>query len=58
MADQKRAGIEMDFVFGKSNRQRPRPDAEVPMRMLIIGDFAGHASQGEVRTGARRGRAG
>ena len=52
MADQKRAGIEMDFVFGKSNRQRPRPDAEVPMRMLIIGDFAGHASQGEVRTGA------
>ena len=51
MADQKRAGIEMDFVFGKSNKQRAKPDAGVPLRMLIIADFGGHASRGEVRTG-------
>jgi len=52
MGDEKRAGIEMDFRFGKSNRQGPRPDAEVPLRMLVIADFGGHSGQGEVRTGA------
>lgn len=52
MGDEKRAGIEMDFLFGRSNKQRPRPDAEVPLRMLVIADFGGHSSQGEVRTGA------
>ena len=52
MGDEKRAGIEMDFRFGKSNKQGPRPDGEVPLRMLVIADFGGHSSQGEVRTGA------
>jgi type VI secretion system protein ImpC len=52
MADERRAGIDMDFVFGKLNQQRSRPDAGLPLRMLIVGDFGGHASRGEVRTGA------
>jgi type VI secretion system protein ImpC len=52
MAEEKRAGIEMDFVFGKSNKQRPRADPGLPLRMLVIADFGGHASRGEVRTGA------
>ena len=52
MGDEKRAGIGMDFLFGKSNKQGPRPDGEVPLRMLVIADFGGHSSQGEVRTGA------
>ena len=34
MGDEKRAGIGMDFLFGKSNKQRPRPKAELPLRML------------------------
>jgi len=52
MGGEKRAGIEMDFRFGKSNKQGPSPDGEVPLRMLVIGDFGGHSSQGEVRSGA------
>ncbi|MGB8297061.1 MAG: type VI secretion system contractile sheath large subunit [Polyangia bacterium] len=52
MGDEKRAGIEMDFRFGKSNKQGPSPDAGVPLRMLVIADFGGHSGQGEVRTGA------
>ena len=51
MGDAKRAGIEMDFRFGKSNKQRPKPEPGVPLRMLVMADFGGHASQGEVRTG-------
>ena len=51
MGDEKRAGIEMDFRFGKSNKQGPSPDAGVPLRMLVIADFGGHSGQGEVRTG-------
>ena len=52
MGDEKRAGIEMDFRFGKSNKQGPSPDAGVPLRMLVMADFGGHSGQGEVRTGA------
>ena len=51
MGDEKRAGIEMDFRFGKSNKQGPSPDAGVPLRMLVIADFGGHSGQGEVLTG-------
>jgi type VI secretion system protein ImpC len=51
MADQKR-GLGMEFIFGKSNGQGSKPDAGQPLRMLIIADFGGHASRGEVRRGA------
>jgi type VI secretion system protein ImpC len=48
MADQSRAGIEMDFTFGK--RQQPKiVNAGAPMRLLVLGDFGGHASRDEVR---------
>ncbi len=49
MADRSRAGIEMNFAFGKGKRPTPPADAETPFRMLVIGDFGGHASRGEVR---------
>ena len=51
MGDAKRAGIEMDFRFGKSNKQRLKPEPGVPLRMLVMANFGGHASQSEVRTG-------
>jgi len=51
MAEQKSAGIEMAFVLGKSNTQGPKADVGAPLRILVIADFGGHASRGEVRTG-------
>ena len=48
MADRSRAGIEMDFTFGK--RQQPKTaNPEAPMRVLVLGDFGGHATRDEVR---------
>lgn len=50
MADRSRAGIEMNFAFGKGKRPAPPPAADTPFRMLVIGDFGGHASRGELRS--------
>jgi type VI secretion system protein ImpC len=55
MADRSRGGIEMNFTFGKGRKPKSEmtdrnPDA--PMRMLILGDFGGHGSRGQVRPGA------
>ena len=52
MADRSRAGIEMNFAFGKGRKPKldQRPDA--PLRMLVLGDFGGHKSRAEVRPGA------
>ena len=52
MAERSRAGIEMNFTFGKGRKPKldRRPDA--PLRMLVLGDFGGHASRGQVRPGA------
>ena len=52
MADRSRAGIEMNFAFGKGPKPKldQRPDA--PMRLLVLGDFGGHGSRTEVRPGA------
>ena len=48
MADRSRAGIEMDFTFGK--RQPPKTvNPEAPMRLLVLGDFGGHATRDEIR---------
>jgi len=48
MADRSRAGIEMNFTFGK-RREPKAADPESPMRLLVIGDFGGHATRQEVR---------
>ena len=53
MADRSRAGIEMNFSFGKGAKPKPSPQPDTPFRMLVIGDFGGHASRGEVRPGSR-----
>jgi type VI secretion system protein ImpC len=46
--DRSRAGIEMDFTFGK--RQPPKTsNPEAPMRVLVLGDFGGHATRDELR---------
>jgi type VI secretion system protein ImpC len=50
MADRSRAGIEMNFAFGKGKKPSLPPSAETPFRMLVLGDFAGHASRGELRS--------
>jgi len=48
MADRSRAGIEMDFTFGK--RQPAKTvNSEAPMRLLVLGDFGGHATRDEIR---------
>jgi type VI secretion system protein ImpC len=49
MADRSRAGIEMNFAFGKGKKPSLPPSSETPFRMLVVGDFGGHASRGEVR---------
>jgi type VI secretion system protein ImpC len=50
MADRSRAGIEMNFAFGKGKQPRMPPSADTPFRMLVLGDFGGHASRGELRS--------
>lgn len=50
MADRSRAGIEMNFAFGKGKRPSPPPSEDTPFRMLVIGDFGGHSSRGEIRS--------
>lgn len=54
-----RGGIEMSFAFGKGAGKSPKPGMppgpDLPFRLLLLGDFGGHASRGEVRplTGLR-----
>jgi len=52
MADRSRAGIEMNFTFGKGRKPKTDRSPDAPMRMLVLGDFGGHASRAEVRPGA------
>jgi type VI secretion system protein ImpC len=52
MADRSRAGIEMNFAFGKTKRPEPEPSEDAPMRLLVLGDFGAHRSLGQVRPGA------
>jgi len=47
-----RAGIEMNFAFGKARDVRPEPNPDAPFRMLVLGDFGGHRSRTEVRASA------
>jgi type VI secretion system protein ImpC len=50
MADRSRAGIEMNFAFGKGKKPSLPPRTETPFRMLVMGDFGGHGSRGEIRS--------
>jgi type VI secretion system protein ImpC len=52
MADRPRAGIDFNFTFGKGKKPKMTPSSDSPFRMLILGDFGGHASRGQVRPGA------
>jgi len=52
MADRARAGIEMNFSFGKGRKPKSDRNPDAPMRLLVLGDFGGHASRGQVRPGA------
>lgn len=47
-----RAGIEMNFAFGKTKKVRHEPNPDAPFRMLVLGDFGGHRSRAEVRASA------
>jgi type VI secretion system protein ImpC len=49
MADRSRAGIDMNFTFGKGKKTSLPDSSEAPFRMLVFGDFGGHASRGENR---------
>jgi type VI secretion system protein ImpC len=48
MAERSRVGIEAEFTIGK--RKRPAATSDTPFRMLVIADFGGHQTRGEVRT--------
>jgi type VI secretion system protein ImpC len=52
MADRSRAGIELNFSFGKGRKPKQDRNPSSPFRMLVLGDFGGHASRGHVRSGA------
>ncbi len=52
MSDRSRAGIEMNFAFGKGQKAKPEKRPDAPMRLLVLGDFGGHGSREHVRTGA------
>jgi type VI secretion system protein ImpC len=52
MADRSRAGIEMNFTFGKGRKPKTDQNPDAPMRLLVLGDFGGHKSRAEVRPGA------
>jgi len=52
MADRSRAGIEMNFTFGKGRKPETDRNPDAPLRMLVLGDFGGHASRAEIRSGA------
>jgi type VI secretion system protein ImpC len=52
MSDRSRAGIEMNFAFGKGTKPKVAASENTPFRMLVIGDFGGHASRAEVRPGS------
>jgi type VI secretion system protein ImpC len=52
MADRSRAGIEMNFAFGKGRQAKPERRPDAPMRLLVMADFGGHGSRAEVRPGA------
>jgi type VI secretion system protein ImpC len=52
MADRSRAGIEMNFSFGKGRKPKTDRNPDAPMRLLVLGDFGGHGSRGQVRRGA------
>ena len=49
MADRSRAGFEMNFAFGKGPKPKLDQREDAPLRMLVLGDFGGHASRGQVR---------
>ena len=50
MADRSRAGIEMNFAFGKGKKPSLPPSSDTPFRMLVLGDFGGRASRAELRS--------
>jgi predicted component of type VI protein secretion system len=52
MADRPRAGIEMNFAFGKGRKPKVDRQPDAPLRMLVLGDFGGHSSRGQVRPGS------
>ena len=52
MADRSRAGIEMNFTVGKGRKPKLDRNPDAPLRMLVLGDFGGHASRGQVRPSA------
>jgi type VI secretion system protein ImpC len=52
MADRSHAGIEMNFSFGKGRKPKTDRNPDAPMRLLVLGDFGGHASRDQVRPGA------
>ncbi|MGD0835071.1 MAG: type VI secretion system contractile sheath large subunit [Polyangia bacterium] len=52
MADRSRAGIEMNFAFGKGPKSKLGRRPNAPMRLLVLGDFGGHGSRAQVRPGA------
>lgn len=53
MTDKTRSGIEFTTRFAKA-APRPRPgDRDLPFRMLILGDFSGRRTRGELGHGLR-----
>ena len=52
MADRSRAGIEMNFAFGKAKQPKPEANPDAPFRMLVLGDFGAHRSRGQARPSA------
>ena len=52
MADRSRAGFEMNFAFGKGRKPKLDRQTDAPLRMLVLGDFGGHANRGQVRSSA------
>jgi type VI secretion system protein ImpC len=42
----------MNFTFGKGRKPKTDQSPDAPMRMLVLGDFGGHATRAEVRPGA------
>jgi type VI secretion system protein ImpC len=50
MAESSRAGIGVDFTFGKG--KKPASKSGTKFSMLVLGDFGGHATRGEERPGS------
>ena len=49
MDNQHRAGIDLNFTFGAPSPDRRRPEPGLPMRVLVIGDFAGRGTRGKAQ---------